>query len=170
MVKTSIVRFVLLAITLCFSMVSRAALNPEARYYTGKIKVFMSNPVACYVEVVSPSNSSQVKTRAVMSLPHLSSQGQTIPLAVGAYVAQFVASKSLYRYQDTTPAAPVKDLVLNVVNNIVAKKFSILYWHKSAGHHDPIVCDDLVEAVNPESLQIMDDVFSRFEDIQLNNP
>lgn len=157
--------YIILIHTLIFS-VSHAQLTPGARYYTGLVKVANSQPTICYVEALFSNDLGQVQTRAISTLPHLSSSGQLSWFAVGPYTANFFIQRSLYRYQDPTPRALVKDLVVNISNEGVPLKHAILFWHTSAGHHDPVVCDGLIEKTSVQELQDLEQAFSRFDELK----
>lgn len=141
---------------------ARAQLNPQAHYSVGEVRVHSSVPVPCYVETVFSEDFTRATVRAVAALEHLNSQGQVTWAAVGPYTGQFFNSRSLYRYQDPTPDALIKDIVLNVDANFSPQKLSLLYWHAEGAHHDPIRCDHLIQQTSPEQLQHVADIFERF--------
>lgn len=153
-----------------FSISGKADLTPGARYFTGKVKVAMSEPTKCFVEALYSGDGSQITARSILTLPHLSASSELIWAAVGPYTANYLPTKSLYRYQDTTVAAPVKDMVIQTVNMTTPTKFAVLYWHAEAGHHDPITCEDLVESTTPEQLVEADDAFADFDKIKASHP
>jgi hypothetical protein len=149
-----------------WSTVSFAELTPGARYFTGKVKLGISQTTTCYVEVLFTPDLSRITTRSISTLQHVSPAGEPIWVGLGPYTANFLAARSLYRYQDATPGAPVKDLVVNTSGPAAPIKYGVLFWHASAGHHDPIVCDGLTEATSPADLQVIDEAFARFDSLK----
>lgn len=159
----------IISIVVSVAVASHAELVPGARYFVGNVKISMSEPSKCFVETVYSSDLSQVTTRSIKTLAHLSAEGAQVQIAVGPYTADYIAAKSLYRYKDATVAATVKDLVLNTTNQTTPTQFAILYWHAQAGHHDPIKCEELVESTTVEQLAEVEQAFAEFENLKAQN-
>ncbi|MFN8845459.1 MAG: hypothetical protein ACK5V3_01535 [Bdellovibrionales bacterium] len=145
---------------------SQAQLLPEARYFTGTVKVVRGQTTTCYLEALFSRDLGQVQTRLISTLQHLSPSNQLIWIAVGPITSNFSFQRSLYRFQDPTPRALVKDLVVNVSSQGTPLKHALLYWHSSAGHHDPVVCDGLVEKTSSQELREVEQAFSRFNQLK----
>ena len=152
--------------TITMSSLAMAGLSPGAKYYTGEVKIPLTPSSVCYVEVIYSADLTQLSVRSISTLPHLSSDGAQIWIALGPYVANFLPTRALYRYQDLTPGALVKDLVVQTADQHTPTKHSVLYWHAQAGHHDPVICDTLNEKTSPEDLQKVDEVFSEFDNLR----
>jgi hypothetical protein len=155
-----------LCVLLAWSISSHAALTPGARYFSGQVRVGLAQSTVCRVEIVFSPDLGSVTTRSISTLQHLSNTGELIWVGLGPYKANFLAARALYRYQDPTPGAIVKDLVLNTAGPAAPTKYSVLYWHNDFSHHDPMVCDRLVEATSPADLQAMDEAFANFDSLK----
>ena len=151
---------------LCLPLTSHAALTPGARYFSGKVKVGLVQSTDCYVEVLFAPDFSRITTRSVSTLQHLSSSGELIWVGLGPYTANWLPARALYRYQDATPGATIKDLVVNTNGPATPIKYAVLFWHAQFGHHDPVVCDGLIEAKSPADLQAMEEAFANFDNLK----
>lgn len=143
-----------------------AALTPGARVFTGETRIGLAARSPCYVELLYSGDLASVTTRSITPLPHTATNGETSWVALGPYTASFVPSRSLYRYQDATPAALVKDLVVMTPGGSLPTKYAVLFWHAEASHHDPISCERLTEATSPQDLQTISDAFANFEQLK----
>ena len=141
-------------------------LTPGARYFSGQMNVSFSAPTACYLELLYSPDLSTVTVRSISTLPHLSTSGQPVLVGLGPYNARFLAPRGLYRYQDSTPGATVRDLIINTSGQTTPTRLGVQYWHAEAGHHDPMFCDGLSEATSQSQLEVMDAVFANFENIK----
>jgi len=148
------------------SLTAWANLTPGARQFTGQVDVNSSAPTPCYVEILYSPDLSAITVRSISTLQHLSPSGELIWVALGSYTASFVGPKSLYRYQDGTPGATVKDLVVNTNPQTSPTKHGVLFWHAQAGHHDPVICENLTEVTSPEGLVAIDEVFAKFDELK----
>lgn len=158
--------FIVISSLLTFKSVAHAELTPGARYFSGQVKVARSQPTTCSVEMLFSRNAGQVQVRSISTLQHLSSAGQLIWIGVGPYTANYFMDRSLYRYQDQTPRALVKDLVVNLSTQGTPTKHAILYWHNQAGHHDPVICEGLVEKTSAQDLREVEKAFARFDELK----
>lgn len=154
------------SVVLAFSVSSQAALIPGAQYFKGQVQVGRGQLTTCYVEILNSEAANQIQVRSISTLQHLSSSGQLIWVGVGPFVAQFVPARMLYRYQDATPRALVKDMVVNLSAQGLPTKHAILYWHNQAGHHDPVVCDKLISQTSAQELLEVETAFSRFDELK----
>lgn len=158
--------FIVISLMSAFTSYAFAQLTPDARYFSGQVKVARSQPTTCYVEMLFSRNGGQVQVRSISTLQHLSSVGQLIWIGVGPHTANFFMERSLYRYQDQTPRALVKDLVINLSSQGTPLKHAILYWHNQAGHHDPVICDTLTEKTSAQDLREVEKAFARFDELK----
>jgi hypothetical protein len=149
-----------------FSAIAQADLKPGARYFTGQINVNLSQPTTCYLEAFYSQDLSILEVRSISTLQHLSTAGQAIWVALGPYTANYIAAKSLYRFQDPAPKATVKDIVINTSGQVTPIKYGFLFWHAEAGHHDPVFCENLVENSSSSQLEAIDKVFSNFDSMK----
>lgn len=152
-------------LTLGFSF-AQADLLPGGRYFTGKVKGAPGSSATCYIELLYSQDLNALQTRSITVLPHGASPSELEWIAVGPYVAQFVGARSLYRFQDSAPRALVRDLAIHTVNRVTPTRYAMLVWHDEAAHHDPVVCESLVEKTSAGDLAEMERVFSRFDDLK----
>jgi hypothetical protein len=158
--------FVVISLLLTIGSIANAELKPGAHYFSGQVKVARSQPTTCYVEMLFSRNAGQAQVRSISTLQHLSAAGQLIWIGVGPYTANYFMERSLYRYQDQTPRALVKDLVVNLSNQGTPLKHAILFWHNQAGHHDPVICEDLIEKTSAQDLREVEKAFARFDELK----
>lgn len=126
----------------------------EIQYFKGQVQIHLSTPQTCYVEISSAA-PAQVQIRAVTPLEHLSSTGEVLWISVGPYIASALPNRPLYRYQDPTPGALIKDLVLQLNDQAQPQQLSLLYWHSEGAHHDPVRCQNLTPADSSEFPNIL---------------
>lgn len=150
-------------ILLSASSASWAELTPGAKFFIGRAGAHSTSTAKCYVELLYSANLAEVSARLISPLEHFSPSGASIWVAVGPYTARYIASRSLYRYQDATPGARVKDLVIHTNGPTNPTRLSFLFWHAEAGHHDPVHCQNLKEAQTAEELNEVEDRFKEFE-------
>lgn len=131
----------------------------SVNYYKGEVKVHLYGSHPCYVEVDESLKDQQLIVKAITPLEHLSSTGEITWISVGAYAAALLPGKNIYRYQNATPGAPIKDLVINVGPQRELEKLSLLYWHAEASHYDPIRC---LHLTRPSSSQEADEIAKLF--------
>ncbi len=143
-------------------------------------------PMDCYVLVEnidkisdqtdeqSASKQSEIPQKVLVSsyltLPHLDrndgDENGVVWLSVEPRLANLIEIKDkdeirlLYRFQDPTPAAKYKDLVLLLDGESNYFQFAVRYWH--ATHYDPVVCKDLIEQKSDQEINDFLAVFPAF--------
>lgn len=146
------VRAMIVLLSLGFHFAASAELTPGARYFSGTNN--------CSVELLFSADQMQATVRVMSPSPHFVPSSQTEWISAGPHTARYIASRSLYRFQDSAPGAPVKDLIVYASGPGNPTRLSFLYWH--AGHHDPVHCQNLTEATTAEQLQEMEERFAEF--------
>lgn len=118
---------------------------------------------SCYVEMSSPQDLSQIQLRIIAPHPHESTSQQTVEMGLGPFVATYDSQRRFYRFRDSAPQAPVKDLILFLDNQGVATQLKAEFWHDN--HHDPMSCDALSELTTTPDISAAEALFTTFETI-----
>lgn len=104
----------------------------------------------CRIELVFSSDFQSVKVRALAPHPHDSTPQNTVLLSMGPMTATYNPQRQFYRFRDTSPQAPVRDMVLVAPQPDSPTQFSAEIWHNS--HHDPMTCDSMTKITDPAEL------------------
>lgn len=137
-------------------------------YFTGVEKSPKGELGPCYLELDYTDDLSQVTVRAVAPHPHESTAAAIVNLAMGPMVATYNSSAKIYRFQDNTDAAAVKDMVLYVEPQQNPSKYGALILH--GNHHDPLFCEAVVPVTEPAALNNIKTIFDNFDSIKQQNP
>ncbi len=137
-------------------------------YFTGVEKSPLGELGPCYLELDYTDDLSQVTVRAVAPHPHASTPSAIVNLAMGPMVAKYNSSSKFYRFQDSSDAAPVKDMVLYVEPQQNPSKYGALILH--GNHHDPLFCEAVVPVSDPAVLNDVKTIFDNFDSIKQQNP
>jgi hypothetical protein len=156
----------LVSIVFLFSMISWAQMSAPV-YFVGEQKVSKSVSEECFLELQYSADETQVQLRGILTNSH---EGKYV--TVGSLQANymFVAGsiqKNAYYFQDKTPKAPVKQLVLIAENPQAPSSLSAAIFHD--GHHDPIACENLNVAEGDELNEAIE-FFAEFETISNEAP
>jgi hypothetical protein len=136
-------------------------------YYVGEQKISSTASSECFLELQYSSDLKEVSLRGILTNSH---EGKYAPVGPLSAQYMFVAGsiqKNAYYFQDKTPQAPVKQLLLIAEDPQVPTQMSAAVFHD--GHHDPVVCENLLLAEGDE-LAEASGLFSEFETIGSEAP
>lgn len=129
------------------------------RYFVG-LQPGSKTSQECYLELKSNADPKTVEIRAIVTNTH---EGHLVPIGALQAVYQFISGsiqKNGYYFQDKTPKAPVKQLIL--VSELQQSPTLLMAAIFHDGHHDPVTCEGLSPAVDDE-LTEASELFADFE-------
>ncbi len=117
----------------------------------------------CFVELKYSTDRKQVTLRGIVTNSH---EGHLAP--VGELIADYIFiggafQKNGYYFQDKTPQASIKQLVLIAEDSQTPTSLTAAIFHD--GHHDPVTCENLMFAENEELVEAME-LFEDFENLE----
>ena len=145
-------------------IMSSASANWSAPvYFIGEQKVSAVDSAECFVELKYSSDNKQVTLRGIVTNSH---EGHLAP--VGELVADFTfiggsIQKNGYYFQDKTPQAAVKQLVLIAEDALAPTSLTAAIFHD--GHHDPVSCENLAMAQGDELTEALE-LFADFDHLE----
>lgn len=151
-----------------FSLFSFAVIVSEAQlsapvYFVGEQKISATENKECFLELKYSADQKMVELRAIVTNGH---EGDLAPVGVLQANYQFIGGsvqKNGYYFQDKTPKAPVKQLVL--VAEDVQNPTSLVAAIFHDGHHDPVTCVAITAAVDAELVEAIE-LFANFDNLQ----
>ncbi|MBY0385290.1 hypothetical protein K2X05_09040, partial [bacterium] len=114
----------------------------------------------CFLELKYSADQKMVELRAVVTNAH---EGHLAPIGSLQAQYQFIGGsiqKNGYYFQDKTPQAPVKQLVLIAEDPQNPATLIAAIFHD--GHHDPVTCEGIIEATDAELVEATD-LFANFD-------
>lgn len=141
--------------------VSEAQLSAPV-YFVGEQKVSATENKECFLELKYSEDQKLVELRAIVTNAH---EGHLAPIGAIQAQYQFVGGsiqKNAYYFQDKTPKAPVKQLVLIAEDVQNPSSLTAAVFHD--GHHDPMTCDSVTKAVDAELVEATE-LFADFENL-----
>jgi hypothetical protein len=132
-------------------------------YLIGEQKVSAVDSKECFLELKYSGDQKQVSLRAIVTNTH---ENHLIP--VGELLADYIfvagsVQKNAYYFQDKTPKAPVKQLLLVAEDPMAPSVLTAAVFHD--GHHDPVSCENLSVATGDELSEAID-LFANFDDLE----
>lgn len=155
-------QFVVVLSLLAMSCLSYAQFSTPT-YLIGEQKVSAVDSKECFIELKYSSDQKQVSLKAIVTNTH---ENHLIPIGELLADYMFVAGsiqKNAYYFQDKTPKAPVKQLLLVAEDPIAPNVLTALVFHD--GHHDPVSCDNLSEATGDKLIEATD-LFANFDNLE----
>lgn len=132
-------------------------------YFIGQQKISAVDSKECFLELKYSADQKQVALRGIVTNSH---ENHLVP--VGELVADYMfvagsVQQNAYYFQDKTPKAPVKQLVLVAEDPQNPSVLTAAIFHD--GHHDPVSCENLATATGDELTEAIE-LFSKFEDLE----
>ncbi len=147
---------------------STVAIAPQ--YFQGTQLVNRNVTSTCFVEVTVSADGATVDMRAIVTHPHkVQEDPATALVGVGVQLQQKFLGGSIqangYAYEDATPSAPIKQVILFGDATSPFKDMRAALFHD--GHHDPVRCGNLELKTGADAVPVVE-MYAEFAEMVEN--